>query len=41
LLLTTDNEGRNIWHVAAKEDTLEIFLKLWVWTTEKLTNREK
>jgi hypothetical protein len=32
-----DNVGRTLWHVAAKESTLEIFLKLWIWATEKIT----
>jgi len=40
-LLVTDNEGRTIWHVAAKEDTLEIFLELWFWATLKITKRRK
>jgi len=34
-LLVTDNEGRTIWHMAANEGTLEIFLKLWVWAIER------
>jgi hypothetical protein len=41
LFLVTDNEGRTVWHVVAKEGRLEIFLKLWVWAVEKLTKRIK
>jgi hypothetical protein len=41
LFLVTDNEGRILWHVAAKEGTIEIFLELWVWCIEKLSKRIK
>jgi hypothetical protein len=41
LFLFTDNDGRTLWHVAAKEVTLEIFLKLWIWAIDRLTKRRE
>ena len=41
LFLVMGNEGRTIWHLAAKEGTLEIFLQLLVWGIDKLTKRGK
>jgi hypothetical protein len=36
-----DNECRTLWHVAAKEGTLEIFLKLWFLAIQELRKRRK
>jgi endo-1,4-beta-D-glucanase Y len=40
LLLGAHNEGRTVWHVAAKCGNLKIFPKIWEWANEKLTTED-
>jgi ankyrin repeat protein len=40
LLLTTNNEGRTVFDIAADQGRLEILQKVWEWANEKLTTEE-
>ena len=37
MLLGTDNEGRTVWHLAAKRGQLETNKKLWEWANNNVT----
>jgi endo-1,4-beta-D-glucanase Y len=40
LLLTTDDEGRNVFYMAAEQGELELLQKIWEWAKETLTIEE-
>ena len=40
MLLRTDNEGRNAWHIAAFRGKQDVMQKIWEWAKERLTTQE-
>jgi hypothetical protein len=40
LLLSTDEKGRNVWHMVLEDGFLEALEKVWVWAKKQLTLEE-
>jgi hypothetical protein len=40
MLLRTDSEGRNVWHMAAYRGKLEVLKEIWVLANERLITEE-
>ena len=40
LLLATDSDGENVWHVAAKMGELDLLQEMWEWAKENMTTNE-